>query len=1020
MRDQAARLLARVQADPGIDPADIAHSLISTRTHFEHRAAIVADDRDGLLQGLSALSGGQTGSAVIQNQATARGGGPAFLFTGQGSQRPGMGRELYDAFPVFARALDDVCAHFEQPLRDIMFAPDDDRLHETQHAQPALFALETALYRLLESWDVRPGRLAGHSVGEITAAHVGGVLSLGDACALVAARGRLMQEITEHGAMVSIRAPEEEIRETLTGHEDRVSIAAVNSPSSTVISGDHDTVLRIADDWKKRGHRTRRLQVSHAFHSPHTDAILDRFRVVAEQLDYAPAAVPIVSNLTGKIATDEQLCSPAYWTDHIRGTVRFADAITTLRSAGVTAYLELGPDAVLTAMAQDRPDDDGASPAPVSVPVLRARRPEVRTALTALATVHTAGYPVGWRTWFGAARARRVPLPTYAFQRRRFWIDVPGDSAAEGRPAAESSFWDAVETADLDAVARDLRITGEQRAALAALLPALSARRRRERWGHRIAWLPAAQPQARPPAGRWLLVTPPQNDPLPKAAADMFGEHGVEITVGPDDAEPGKLAGRIRDALAGGAEVEGVLSLLALDEDRVERTRALAEALDLAGIRAPIWAATSGAVSTAPSDPPADPGQAEVWGLVRSLTAERPWRWGGLVDLPSELDERARDRLRAVLAGPPDEDQVAVRPSGVFARRLVGAPLDAADGAAWRPSGTVLVTGADTATGAEAARWLAEHGAEHLLLTSDPERPGGTEPDALADELAKLGPQATWTALDLTDRDALARLPESVPEAHPLTAIVHVAIDEPDPAAAANLDELTSGPDLGLSAFVILCSAAGVLGAPGRAADAAGHAFLEALAHRRKARGLPALTVAWGPSDENAQPGATWGLRPVPPRLAMTVLERAADPAAASLVVADIAWDLLIPELAAEGRGALFREVPEARRLLSRAEEPADGSWLERLREAPEEEREALLLDLVRTHAADVLGLDSPEDLDTGASLLDHGLSSFAALELSARLRPAGVRVSPAAVFDDPTPAGIARHIHTLVTRSSS
>jgi acyl transferase domain-containing protein/acyl-CoA synthetase (AMP-forming)/AMP-acid ligase II/acyl carrier protein/NADP-dependent 3-hydroxy acid dehydrogenase YdfG len=467
LRAQARRLYEEVAAHPGASLLDTGFSLAITRTAFEHRAVVVARDRDELLASFYALADGQDLPGVITGGLRQR-GPVVFLFTGQGSQRAGMGRELYGAHPAYARSFDESCALLDpllpRPLRDVVFAAEESEagalLHTTEFAQPALFTLEVALFRLLESWGIHPDLVAGHSVGEIAAAHAAGVLSLPDACTLIATRGALMGALPEGGAMVSVRAGEDEIAESLAGREREVGIAAVNGPRAVVVSGDEAAILDIAGEWHERGCATTRLRVSHAFHSTRMEPMLAEFAVVAEGLSYASPRIPLVTAVEGRPATADEVGSPGHWVDHVRRPVRFADTVGYLKQRGATHYVELGPDGVLTGMAQDCLSDTDTDTtdtgsvtgtdlaasdarAPLLVPTLRGSRPEADALLTTVAALHAHGVTVGWREVFAGRGARRTALPTYAFQRRRYWLDAdarPEAPAGATRDAARHPF----------------------------------------------------------------------------------------------------------------------------------------------------------------------------------------------------------------------------------------------------------------------------------------------------------------------------------------------------------------------------------------------------------------------------------------------------------------------------------------------------------------------------------------------------------------------------------------------------
>ncbi|MFJ9613855.1 type I polyketide synthase [Streptomyces noursei] len=1061
LRAQAERLGRHLRDRADLEPAAVAHALVDTRALMEHRAVVVADDRDALVEGLDALAAGRGAPGLVSGVAAKT--TTAFLFAGQGSQRLGMGRELHAAHPAFASAFDAVCAeldpHLDRPLRDVVFADqgsaDADLVDRTAYTQAALFALETALFRLVESWGVAPRFVAGHSIGELTAAHVSGVLTLEDAARLVAARGTLMQALPEGGAMVAVQATEEEIRDSLAGHEAHVSLAAANGPDSTVISGDEQAVTEIAAHWADNGRRTKRLRVSHAFHSPHMDAMLEDFRSVARDLTFHAPRIPVVSTVTGELATEDELRSPDYWVRQVREAVRFCAAVRTLEAEGVTTFVEIGPDGVLTPMVQDCLTTlDGPVPA-VLVPLLRAGRPEDFTLTTGVATAFAHGAHVDWAGCLGTRDAPHVALPTYAFQRQWYWLDPadPEPADAATAVAGEAGFWAAVEREDLQELSAVLAIDGSDADSLGDLLPTLSSwhRRRRiqataDRLGYHTHWAPRTVTDNPAATGHWLVVLPHgrADDPWTVRLLDALRDQGLHTDVRelPDTDEPG-------DALARtDTPFDGVLSLLALDERAhphlpalprgVAATAGLLRALETAGIQAPLWCLTRGAVAVDRHEALTSPVQAQTWGLGRVAALEAPQTWGGLVDLPENPDGRAVAALLRTLAG--EEDQVAIRPTGVFTRRLERVAPGDTD-APWHAHGTVLVTGGTGALGTHLAHWLADAGAQHLVLTS---RRGAQAPGApeLAAALTDRGVEVTLTACDAADRDALAAVLADIPAHLPLTGVVHAAgvLDDgvldaltperfetvlrPKAQAARNLHELTQ--DLDLDHFVLFSSIVGVLGNPGQANYAAANAYLDALAEQRHRQGLPATSVSWGPwagdgmatDSDAADRMSRDGLLPLPTAPALAVLRQALAQGMTHVTVADIDWSAYAPALTAVRPSPLIADLPEARRAIRPADGPRRGAspLRERIGALPPAEQEQAFLAMVREEAAKVLGHPSPDTVDAQRAFREQGFDSLMAVDLRNRLSAAtGLRLPTTLLFDHPSSIAVAAYLRAEV-----
>ncbi|MGC9382696.1 type I polyketide synthase, partial [Streptomyces sp. MH13] len=860
--------------------------------------------------------------------------------------------------------------------------------------------------------------------------------------------------------MVSVALPAERVRERIAAWgEERISVAAVNGPSSVVVSGEVQALDELLASCEADGVRARRIAVDYASHSAQVGLLRDELAELLAPITPGEAQVPFLSTVTGEWVSGPEL-DGGYWFRNLRQTVELEQAVRTLLEQGFGVFIESSPHPVLTVGLEETVEDAGREAAVLGS--LRRDEGGLERFWVSLGEAYVHGASVDWQAVFAGTGAQRVDLPTYAFQREHYWLESGTPDAADvAAPAdsVEARFWESVERNDVAALTAELGVDADQ--PLTALLPALSSWRRQSReqstvdgWRYRVTWKPVPEPAVARLTGTWLLAVPHTltgpDGQWAAAVERTLTDRGADVrrvaVVQGDDDMRADLTVCMREALADEPAVSGVVSLSTPSgtaAGSVVTTLGVVQALGDAEVTAPLWCVTRGAVAAGRSERLENPAQAAVWGLGRVTALEHGERWGGLVDLPGtdDVDDRALARLAGVLAGDAAEDQVAVRPGGLFARRLVRArPADTAVAREWRPRGTVLVTGGTGALGGHVARWLAGNGAEHLVLVSRRgiEAPGAAE---LRDELTALGAEVTVAACDVADRDALAALLGTVPANRPLTAVVHTAavLDDgviealtPEQVEAVlrvkvdatlHLHELTC--DLDLSAFVLFSSFAATFGAPGQGNYAPGNAFLDAFAEHRRAAGLPATAIAWGPwGDGGMAEGAVGdrmrrhGVIEMDPERAVAALQHALDRDETTLTVADMEWKRFVLAFTSGRSRPLLHDLPEARAaaesIRADATEGAGdaGEFARRIAGQPAAEQERQLLDLVRTAVAAVLGYAGPEAVEAGRAFKELGFDSLTSVELRNRLVAAsGLKLPPTLVFDYPTATVLARYL---------
>ncbi|SIO86179.1 Malonyl CoA-acyl carrier protein transacylase [Nocardiopsis sp. JB363] len=1032
---QAARLREHVQGRPDLLPADVGLTLATTRSALEHRAVVVGRDRDELLTALTSLETGTPGATVATGRARPD-RRPVLVFPGQGGQWEGMAVELLDASAEFARHV-GACERALEPhvgwrltdvLRGTRGAPALDRVDVVQ---PALWAVMVSLARLWMAHGLVPAAVIGHSQGEVAAAHIAGALTLEDAAKIVALRSRAVLELAGTGAMASVASPAEAVRDRLVPWAERVHVATVNSPSSTVIAGEPEAVARVVEGYEAEGVRARMIAVDYASHTPFVDVLSERVHKELSEIKPARPDIPLYSTLTGELLDGRPL-DAAYWFQGLREPVRFAEATEALIAAGHDVFVEVGPHPVLTPALQETAESVGADDTVAFGTLRRDEGGPVRF-LTALGQAHVHGIDLDWTPLFDA-ESTPVDLPTYAFQRQRYWRPGP-ETVAVDRPS------ESLVTAD------DGGPTGG--------------------WTYREEWVtvPESPAATNPPAtaadrGTWLLVGSRSGPALQSCVAALeAGGHRTRVLDLPDDAGRDSVAALLDTARNGVGSIAGVLLTTALDTapdeirppstDPAHKDALLTlQAMLDTGIDARLWCLTSGAVESGTGVN--DPAAALLWGFGRVAAQEHTDHWGGLVDLPDTGDPESGTVLAAVLTGraAPGEDQLAVRGRTVLARRLARAPLGEEGVRDWKPSGTVLVTGGTGGLGAHTARRLAELGAEHLLLLSrrGSEAPGAEE---LTAELRAAGARVTLTACDVGDRAELAQALSGIPRDLPLTAVFHTAAElddgavaDLDPVAiarvlrakadgAVHLHALTSGLDL--SAFVLFSSVGAVFGVTGQGNYAPGNVFCESFAHYRRSLGLPATSIAWGAWEGAGMAGheavagllRRHGLPTMKPEPALEGLRRVLDHDRTALAVADVDWPRFRVAFTANRPSPLISDLHPVETAVAPASVEATpetpGADLRgRLSGAGRGERVRVLTELVCEHVAAILGYRSGDAVPSDRGLKDLGMDSVTAVELRNRLSAlTGVRLPSAVAFDHPTCDALARHVEERVFGSA-
>ena len=1085
---QAARYADRLAEAEHTRLADVCYTANTSRSAFEQRLVVAATDSTDMRTKLERFSAGHTGRLVARGRVReSEAPRLAFLFTGQGSQYPGMGSELYQTQPIFRQTI-DACAHILDPLLGrsltaLLFDSNAAELDETAWTQPALFALEYALAQMWLSWGIKPDAVIGHSVGEYVAACLAGVFSLEDGLNLIAERGRLMQALPRNGAMVAVFASQADIdrvdqsSDRLLQADQSVSFAALNGSAETVISGDQSAVEALVARLTEAGIRTQQLSVSHAFHSALMEPMLADYERSVRRVHLSAPRIRLISNVTGT-EVSEAVADPTYWCRHIRQPVRFAAGIASLRQHRIRAYIEMGPQPVLLRMvraeaAEHMQELYGAS--------LRQGQSDWTVLAQSLSALYLGGVPIDWSGFDRPYARQRTRLPSYPFQRKRYWFTQEGERghAEPQQPGPTSRLVAYLNEGNAESLVQQLEASGELSAEERKLLPKLSQlliRQHQQPQGedldhlcYQLVWQEkarqvqhvqpvdthgnggAVEEQAQRETGTWLIFTKREWFELPQHLQEAGG-HGILVQLGSAFEQTAMRAWTIDAAneadyqrllmqVGRDAQIDGMVYVWSEADglDRIAQNRSqehLEQVVYLtraaAGLQAPppLWFVTQEATS-AGHMAPRSPFPSTLWGMARSLFLEYPELKGGAIDMSAAPSPDEKRNLCDELLDAEGEDAIALRDQQRYVARLQAAPPMTLAQPQLRSDGAYLITGGLGVIGLKVARFLAQNGAGQLILMG---RRGAAEhARETLDFIERSGARVRVVRADSSDETAVQAIFDQVANSEfTLKGVIHAAgvliprsiadldadclrqVLAPKVDGAWNLHRLTE--NLALDFFVAFSSISSVLGTAQQAHYTAANGFLDGLAEYRRRRGLPALSINWGPwqaggmiDDQNAQRIAESGFAFLAPDTALTIFGRLLRSESTRVAVVDAHWPRLKSLYQVRAKQALLEGLGPAAQT-----QPANETThvLDALRDTPSRNQLNFLITYLQECVCEVLQFEDDVLPDPEQGFFDIGMDSLTAVELKSRVEAELMyALPPSVVFDYPNIKTLAGHL---------
>jgi acyl transferase domain-containing protein/acyl carrier protein len=930
LRDLVRKYLEFLNNHPTVSIADICWTANTGRSHFEHRLAILTPSVTKLQDYLTAFSASQSNPNWIKGRVdTAQRLQVAFLFTGQGSQWVNMGRQLYEEAPVFRETLEYCDAvlrpYLENPLLEILYPVEESKgqsarkdlrsvpilncLDETAYTQPALFALEYALFQLWQSLGVTPKVVMGHSVGEYAAACAAGVFSLEDGLKLISARGRLMQALPQDGEMVVVFASEVQVAIAIQPYQSEVAIAAVNGSKNTVISGKRKAITKVVATLKAKGVKTKSLKVSHAFHSPLMEPMLAAFEQIAREVHYSSPRIGLISNLTGNLISNE-IATPEYWINHVRLPVQFAASMETLHKQGYDVFVECGPKPVLLGMGRNCLGEQEN----LWLPSLYQGRSDWQQILESLAELYVRGMQINWAGFDQYHSRQRITLPTYPFQRQHYWIKATEKNrqpaeAFEAQQQAQTLLTNLLNQGNTEQLAQLLEkqksFSQDEIKLLPKVVEALVRQHHQQQTAssikdclYQLAWQPkprqanlAGKTELTFEPGTWIVLA--DQGGVGQALATLLEKQGQCCFV----VHPGNLykADDTRHRVINPANhsdferlfeevlktselpLRGVVHLWSLEIAAPdELTIASLEQAQMGGcgsvlhlvqtlirhsqsIAPRLWLVSQGAVPI--GNHSVAVAQVPLWGMGKAIALEHPELWGGMLDLPLDATPDVAATILTEIWDSLGEDHLAFREGQRYVARLTPSQPPQSQGIRLRDDATYLITGGLGALGLKVAQWMVQQGARHLVLTG--RNQASDQALNIINSIEQGGCKVLVAQADVSDWEDMVRVFEEIKAGPPLQGIIHAAglsayqsIEDMDldtfesmlrPKVIGTwiLHQLTR--ELTLDFFVLFSSIASIWSSKGQAHYAAANSFLDGLAHYRRTLGLPATSINWGP-----------------------------------------------------------------------------------------------------------------------------------------------------------------------------